>query len=291
MKKINNTKNNLLNKGFHISHRKTPNPLRAYKHQHNAYEIMLCNSGNGSFFIKNKSYPIEKYSLFLIDKFDIHLPKLAQDTKHFDRFVIQFKPDFIEKISLIIENDINPLEIFAKNINFVKLKHNEYKSIKNLSEKIIFEIKKTKPGYKSLVNIYMLRLIIIIFRIINKKANNFKSTENKNENRLQKIIYYINENYTKNLTLKQIADEFHISKYYLCHYFKDKTGFTVVEFVNNTRIINAQKMLINTDMNITDIAMEVGYNSLSNFERVFKKINGITPSQYRSMTNSNFKSN
>jgi len=99
----------------------------------------------------------------------------------------------------------------------------------------------------------------------------------------------INTNYSYGLDqfeideeiLQQIAEELYISKYYLSHFFKENTGFTVIEFVNSKRIIEAQKMLIKSSTNITDIAVNVGFNSLTHFERTFKKINGITPSQYR----------
>jgi len=154
--------------------------------------------------------------------------------------------------------------------------------LKYITEKLIFESTKKQPGYQSIIHAYLLEMFVIVFRLTEK--NNFpKQKVNSSNQKLHQIIEYINNNYKKELTLNDIAKSLYISKYYLSHFFKKKTGFTVIEFINSRRIIEAQKMLTGTNLNITDIAISVGFNSLNHFERTFKKINGITPSQYQEM--------
>jgi len=268
-------------KNLVISHRKTSKPLLNYKHQHDAYEILLCNKGKGSFFIKDNNYPVEENSLFLIDKFCLHCPILSNDNNLFDRFVIQFKDEILDKLSYLIIDDFEIGNIFNKDIYFLQLNKSNHKLLKDISEKILLENSKKETAYKSLIFSYILKFIIITKRLTEQK-NSIVKTNNK-ENRIKKIINYINQNLEKDISLNQIAEQFNISKYYLCRYFKKKTGFTVIEFINNSRIIKAQKLLINSNLRITDIGIKVGFNSLSHFERTFKKINGITPSQYRNI--------
>ncbi|MGM0420479.1 MAG: helix-turn-helix transcriptional regulator [Bacillota bacterium] len=283
MKNFKDNKNNknYLKENFHISHRKSPQALRGHRHYHNAYEFLLCNKGSGDFFIKNTNHPIKDKTLFILDKRDIHLPRLKKDSKIFDRFVIQFESDFLTDFYNFDNVDFDFNCLFTEKLNSINLKEDDHLHLKKLSEKILYESTKKKEGYDSLIYAYLLELLISVCRL--SKNNKLIDLDDKNKNRLNKIIDFINENLTDKITLDKIADEFYISKYYLCRYFKNKTGFTVVEFINHRRIIEAQGLLIKTDKNITDISMDVGFNSLNHFERVFKENNGITPSQYRNL--------
>ncbi len=288
MQEIENKRNStrsFLVKDFKIAHRKTPSTVKVYKHYHNAYEILVQNNGTGEFFIKDNNYVMEPKTLFIINEFDIHRTIVKKGLKTYDRFVIQINPKFLNSYFNYIEDDFKPIDIFKENIKCIKLNDNEHKRIKYLSEKIILELTKKEAGYQSIIHAHLLEMFVFINRLIKNKNYDIVTEKGKKEARLQKIISYINNNYKNEITLQQIAEELYISKYYLSHFFKDKTGFTVIEFLNNKRIIEAQKLLNNTDQNITDIAISNGFNSLNHFERTFKNINGITASQYRNMLN------
>jgi len=273
----------LLMKDFSISHRKTSSTVKYYKHYHNAYEILLQNSGSGEFFIKDNNYNMTTKTLFLIDEFDIHRTLVKKNSPNYDRFVIQIKSPFLKNNCIFEKYHFRLSDIFKKNIKCINLKDREYKKIKYLIEKIIMESTKKKYRFQPIIHAYLLEMFIIIDRILEHKAKYCSNNDQKKDSNLQleEIINYIDNNYQNKITLQQIAEELYISKYYLSHFFKENTGFTVIEFVNSKRIIEAQKMLIKSSTNITDIAVNVGFNSLTHFERTFKKINGITPSQYR----------
>ncbi|MGM0602509.1 MAG: AraC family transcriptional regulator [Bacillota bacterium] len=272
----------LLIEDFIISHRKKPVVLRGHKHYHNAYEILLTNSGCGEFFIRNRNYEIEDKTIFIIDESEIHRPKVSEKKQVFDRFVIHIKEEFLKSYFNNVEGDFKPLQIFNKNIKSIKLNDPQYNKLKYITEKLIFESTKKQPGYQSIIHAYLLEMFVIIFRLTEENSFSEKKADSSNQ-KLHQIIEYINHNYKNNLTLKGIAKNLYISKYYLSHFFKEKTGFTVIEFVNSRRIIEAQKMLTSTNLSITDIAVSVGFNSLNHFERTFKKINGVTPTQYQEM--------
>ncbi|MBP0990199.1 MAG: helix-turn-helix transcriptional regulator [Oscillospiraceae bacterium] len=105
-------------------------------------------------------------------------------------------------------------------------------------------------------------------------------TEKQNQT-VGKIIDWIQNNYTENLTLSDIAGVGNLSTKYLCRLFKDYTLMTPVEYINNLRIENACHLMIYSDLSVTDAALESGFNDLSYFIKIFKRYKGITPSEYK----------
>ena len=92
---------------------------------------------------------------------------------------------------------------------------------------------------------------------------------------------YIEEMIYEPIYLDEVASEVHMSRYYLCRRFKQATGRTLTEYVTDRRVKIAESMLEKTSMRVADIAFEVGFQSLSQFNRCFHRINGFTPTQYR----------
>lgn len=92
---------------------------------------------------------------------------------------------------------------------------------------------------------------------------------------------YIDNNYKEPLTLSCVSEKLKISPYYLSHIFKDELGVNVIEYLNQTRIKNAKNMLCESELAIKDIALETGFSDPNYFCRIFKKLTGLTPSEFR----------
>ena len=92
---------------------------------------------------------------------------------------------------------------------------------------------------------------------------------------------FIDGNIQEPVALDEVASEVHMSRYYLCRRFKKATGMTLTEYVTERRVEMAKDMLVNTSLRVADIAFEVGFQSLSQFNRCFRKITGITPTKFR----------
>ena len=99
------------------------------------------------------------------------------------------------------------------------------------------------------------------------------------------VVEYLNINYNKNISLDDLAKVFHFSSYYIARKFKEETGFTINQYLTNRRMGEAEKLLIFTDMTMTEIAAEVGYENLHHFYATFKKQIGIAPGQLKEMYN------
>ena len=98
---------------------------------------------------------------------------------------------------------------------------------------------------------------------------------------LKDVYKYIENNYTRKLCIDEIAKRACLSKYHFCRVFKTLTGQTVMEYVNNVRIEKGKELLRKSLFSITDTCFEVGFTNLSSFNRTFKKISGMAPSEYR----------
>ncbi len=92
---------------------------------------------------------------------------------------------------------------------------------------------------------------------------------------------YINENYARGLTLKQVAAHAHMAPTYFSRIFKQETGCTFSEYVTRVRLQKAKQLLCTTTLSITEIAHAVGYQGPNYLAEVFKAVEGITPSSYR----------
>ena len=104
---------------------------------------------------------------------------------------------------------------------------------------------------------------------------------NRSNTRVSAALDYITRNYSKPLSLQDIAKEVGLSSYRLAHVVKSHTGKTVLQIITHARIQNARQLLEGTGKSCTDIAYEVGFNDQSYFIKHFKRITGITPARYR----------
>ncbi len=101
------------------------------------------------------------------------------------------------------------------------------------------------------------------------------------EGRIGKILAYLSNNYTKELTIKEAASVGAMNPSAFCRYFREKTGRTFKQYVLEMRIGYACKLLGLGRMNIGEVGMECGFNSSIHFNRVFRKFTGMSPTEYR----------
>jgi len=98
---------------------------------------------------------------------------------------------------------------------------------------------------------------------------------------VEKVRLFIEENYREKITLDNLASRFYIDKFYLGKSFKDQFELTITIYLQNIRITKAKQMLRFTDKTVEIIADEVGFGAPDYFSRVFKKVEGLSPKQYR----------
>lgn len=169
--------------------------------------------------------------------------------------ILNFYTKFVEVAISVCKEDVNDFNMIKLELNRLR----KYKpETKDRAHKIIVNIS------KELCTLYI------------------KQKESKNTILKDKVIYYMETNYPNNqITLSSISILMNCSASYLSRYFKDQTGETLMNYLDNIRIQKVKILLITKNKNIKDIILEVGYIDVNNFIRKFKKFEGITPSEYQ----------
>lgn len=108
-------------------------------------------------------------------------------------------------------------------------------------------------------------------------ANSVNTTDTE---RINKVMNFLMKNYNRDITIEEVAALVNLSKASFCRYFKSRTNKTCFQVLNEIRILNACKLLIKSDMTISEISFESGYNNLSHFNRQFRLITGLTAKAY-----------
>jgi AraC-like DNA-binding protein len=101
------------------------------------------------------------------------------------------------------------------------------------------------------------------------------------DGRVTQATKYIKENYNQLSNIEEIAEHFYISKYHLCRIFNKNLGIPLIAYLNTIKIREACRMIKRGEENLTEIAMQCGFNSSSYFCKVFKNEKGISPTEYR----------
>lgn len=121
-----------------------------------------------------------------------------------------------------------------------------------------------------------------IVKVLDTFLDSVYETRNiKNAKILSEAMDYIRRNYNNDLSLEKVAQSIYISPYYLSHLFKEELNITFVEYLTMVRMEEAKKLLSDSSMSVLAVASEVGYEDASYFSKVFKKITGLSPNQYR----------
>lgn len=136
-------------------------------------------------------------------------------------------------------------------------------------------------------------LTSLLIELTEQVISNFKITPKifPQEDTLPKILQWINIHITKNISLKDVAYEFNFSKEYLARYFKKRMGMSMQEYINYLRISNAKRLLCSSNLNIKEIAKELGFIDEKYFLKLFKKYENLTPKQFRNAYNMTFLNN
>lgn len=195
----------------------------------------------------------------------------------------------IHEITIQFHNDLFDQKLLSRRI---------MKPIKDMFERsahgILFSEKIAKEVTPKILRLskidsidYFLELISILQdlatsrnqRLLSSYTSHNKDFENSDK---IKIIYeYVQKNYRNKISLNEISDLVNMSAVSFNRFIKKRTGKTLIEYVNDTRIGYASRWLIEKDLSIAEIAFKCGFNNIANFNRVFKKSKNCTPSQYR----------
>lgn len=251
------------------------------RHFHNEYEIYYLLEGERYYFIDNQTYYVKKGSLVFVDRNKIHKTGAANTSYH-DRILIQILDETLEGIFLQQFN-IDIVAFFSKYFGVLELNEAGQRYVENLIFAVMEEMKKRHTNYEFIIKAKLAELIVFALRC--KKGENatyqVEIVKTQKHKKIHEIAQYIHENYSSKLSLEDLSKHFYVSKCYLSRIFKEVTGFTVNEYINIVRITKAKDLLEDSKHSITEVSEMVGYDSITYFEKVFKKYIEKSPLKYR----------
>jgi|LSQX01.3.fsa_nt_gb xylan 1,4-beta-xylosidase len=242
-----------------------------WAHWHKEIEIIFLLSGELQITVDDTKHELKADDIILINSNQIHSIKGNNDLT----YVLHIIPEVISRI-----HGSDELHHFNLNTIGVSLERKSFDSIKYILAKIGIELTKRKEGYQFFLWSYVYELLGHIFRQCPYEVvkNGSKSEDLV---KISSIINYITDNHTKSLSISNIAEALNMSDLTLSKFFKEKTGLSILFYIQIVRIDHA-KLLLKSDASIIDIAQECGFYSLPTFYRAFKKVTGLSPNEFRS---------
>ncbi|MCA1292934.1 AraC family transcriptional regulator [Paenibacillus sp. alder61] len=248
-----------------------------FSHMHDTYEIYYLLSGERFYYIHDRVYALQAGDVVFIHKNQLHRTTSKGRNPH-ERILINFDDASVRPF---VEMGPGQLPLFGGESYLLRPSVQEQGRIADLLFLMLREEKEGQLWRMPYLQTLLIQLLILLSRIREGKAEPVKPEFTELQQRVYRIVEYLNGHYAGPLRLEEIAERFFISTTYLCRIFKQTTGFTVVEYLTYVRVREAQALLVRTDWKITKIAEEAGFDSIAHFGRVFKKITGRSPLQYR----------
>ena len=249
-----------------------------FQHFHTFYELCVMLEPNTKHFLEGKLYSLQQFDIIGLRPNVLHRTQYPAGDPC-KRLIIQFSlPPGVNGLGNEYEQ---LLSIFHQEIPIFRFEPELQQKIYRKLNDIFLLAQKKDPMRNLIIHLKFIEFLTLLY--LNQQHNLYTNGAEMTptEKKMYAVASYIHTHYTEELSLQMLAQKFFISSYYLSHQFKDVTGFTLTDYIQMTKVRNVQAMLINTSIPITEAALNCGFNSFSQFNRVFRKHIGLSPSQYR----------
>jgi len=254
-------------------------------HFHSEYEILYIKEGTGTRFLGNSITKFAGGDILLIGS---NLPHFMKSDEEYHRnnpdlrvkgTIIQFEKEFMYYAINHYSHFIKIKHLFLESQRGIYFTASCFPKLQHLMEKIPLE---------NGLNQLMLFLEILKEMAETENRQTISTTDFINETiydtaRIDKVISYLNKNYTRNVSLDEIASFAAMNPAAFCRYFKSKTGKSFKNYLLDMRISYACKLLLMEDISISQLSSKCGFETISHFNKTFKKNTGYVPSKYRKM--------
>ncbi|MDQ0059046.1 helix-turn-helix domain-containing protein [Paenibacillus harenae] len=252
-------------------------------HYHMAYEVYYLFSGERNFFIRDSVYHVHPGDLVLIGSNAVH-KTTERSTPNHERVVLHIEQAYLSELSS--EDKDLLFAPFAADHPVVKLNLKERMHVEQLLGSLLRELSECPPGYRLHIRNMTIELLLFIARHFLKRKAMPDIELTPVQRKVTDITRHINLHFREPLQLDDLAKQFFISKGHLCRVFKEVTGFGFTQYINVTRVKEAEYLLRETDWSVTQVSEQCGFENFSHFGKVFKKLSGLSPRAYRKLQQS-----
>lgn len=230
------------------------------RHYHSFYEIYYLEQGVCHYLIEGKMFEMDEGDIVFIPKGQIH--KTSYEDVH-SRLLINCSGEYLKNAD------------FSEAFVYRNEKHS--REIYRIMKKIEEEYLRGDKFSQNLIKGYMQQLLAVVYRT----ENCYKNTRHQNKY-VQKALDMLEEDFTSEITLSALADEFGISAEHFSRIFKKETGLGFNEYLSLLRLKKAESILKkNEDATVSEVAFSCGFNDSNYFCEKFKKVYGISPLKFK----------
>ena len=254
---------------------------------HHKMQITLVTRGSGSIRTGyERTFDVEAGDVILYDSMQAHQLYFIDPKEGFDTISVEFdiRGFITEEFVVFDSSDLEKL--FIKLHNGDCLIKKDFRGAKKIGQTIsnmLDEFREEKRLTHHVVRAQMILIYTYLLQYYDEISDGVTETMKKRNAAIEKVMLYINQNLSENITLEELAEIANMNKTYFSTTFKRVTGKTVWDYILNMRIELAISYIVTekSKYNITEIAEMCGFNNAANFNKAFKKITGKTPTEFK----------
>lgn len=247
-------------------------------HSHDCLEINYIIEGTGFYLIEDRRYNINKDDIFLINNLEQHMAIHEENLK---MLVFVFDKSFVWSAS----EEYDYLKPFFQRGNGFSNKIDISEQVHAKLKSTIFNIKKEfdekSTGWELMIRAELMVSLALFFRHYSGQRALTKESRQSSYEKIRSVIEYIHEHFMEELSLEELAGLASVNRSYLTCLFKKIMHMSCFDYIERVRVNHAMLLLKSTDLSVLEVALDCGFKSSSYFARVFKKIMGISPLEYR----------
>ena len=247
-------------------------------HWHDELEIIYVKSGYLTVNISGENYIGKPGDAFVVSPGNLHFMGSQTGTVDYFTFLFPLKYIAFRTDDMLDDKLIEPLNSGHLMIS-PEIKDTVKEQCEQLAGVYAAEIDESESKITG-----QIRKKIILLQFIHElwKKGFIVENDTTGRNTVEKeMVSYIQQNYTGKILLREFGEQFHLSEKYISRYFKEHFHITLSQYVTYLRLEHAKQMLQETDISVTEVAMQSGYQNISYFIRSFKKTYGVSPLKYR----------
>lgn len=247
-------------------------------HWHDEFEIIYVRSGFLAVSISGESYIGKTGDAFVVSPGNLHLMGSQTGTVDYYTFLFPLKYISFRTDDMLDEKLLEPL-----NSGHLMICPRVKDTAKELCEQLIEIYMAKKDESESKIATQVRTKIILLQFILEMWKKGFViENDTSGRNTVEKeMVSYIQQNFTGKISLREFGEQFHLSEKYISRYFKEHFHITLSQYVTYLRLEHAKQLLQDTDIPVTDVAMQSGYQNVSYFIRSFQKAYAVSPLKYR----------
>lgn len=242
------------------------------KHWHNSIEILVPILGKVEIWDNGHMIRSQNVDVYIINSKNIHGISFVSGYEVYKGYGIQINYDYIKSIFPLIDH-----------YEFVQPDGEVSREIVRTIYRIVDIYDNDKEyGHIAIKGLTDILMYVLLKKLLVRKKYVLQENE-INNNKIVKIVNYIDQHYKENLSIQVLADHFYVSQSYLSRYFKQNFGTTIKEYIDSVRLEKAINDILHTNLSMTDIAYNNGFANPKSFNRIFKRIYKMTSHEYRKL--------